>query len=283
MSDPIHFVASYWTVSGAVYPLAKTEASPFSFEERVETAARAGFKGMGFVHQDLVAVRDRLGYANMKRILETNGIEDIEVEILTDWFADGDRKARSDLERVDLLEAGEALGARALKVSGDHQAKEWPHEVLVETFRDLCADFGRGGMKVGIEIMPWSNFNSVNGTMSVVRDSGATNGGLFLDIWHIERGPSTMADIARLDASDIVSVEINDAAKEMVGDIWNDTLHHRLLPGEGTFAVREFIDAVRETGYVGPWGVEMLSKSWREKSLAEAAEVAIAAGRKFLG
>jgi sugar phosphate isomerase/epimerase len=123
----------------------------------------------------------------------------------------------------------------------------------------------------------------VNDTMSVVRDSGATNGGLFLDIWHIERGTSTMADIARLEASDIVSVEINDAAKEMVGDVWNDTLHHRLLPGEGTFAVQEFIDAVRETGYVGPWGVEILSKSWREKSLEEAAQVAIAAGRKFLG
>ncbi|AXF20401.1 sugar phosphate isomerase/epimerase [Burkholderia pyrrocinia] len=282
MSTQVNFVASYWTVSGTVYPLATTEVSPFTFEERVETAARAGFKGMGFVHQDLVAVRDRLGYASMKRILDANGIEDIEVEILTDWFADGDRKAQSDLERADLLEAGEALGARALKVSGDHQGKQWPHEVLVKTFSDLCADAGHAGMRVGIEIMPWSNFNSVNGTMEVVRDAGAKNGGLFVDIWHIERGPSTMADIARLTANDIVSVEINDAATEMVGDVWNDTLHHRLLPGEGSFAVREFIDAVRSTGYVGPWGVEILSTSWREKPLAEAAEAAIAAGRKFL-
>lgn len=278
-----NIVASYWTFSGKAYPLAPTEVSSFSFEERVETAAKAGYRGMGLVLQDLIAVRDRLGYAAMKRLLDANGIVDIEVEIITDWFASGERRAASDKERAVLLEAGEKLGARAMKVSGDFKQGVWEHEVLVQSFADLCADAGRAGMKVGIELMPWTNFSTIENTMAVVRDAGAPNGGLFLDIWHVLRGKSSISDITKLKASDIISVEINDAKKEIQGDLWNDTLHHRVLPGEGSFDIKGFVDAVRGTGYQGPFGIEILSNTFRDKPLAEAASLAMDSMRRVFG
>src|ERR1700761_672652 len=89
-------VATYWTLAGQVLPASGNEVSPFDFRSRVEAAAAAGYKGMGFVHDDLEAVRKSIGYPEMHRILAANGIDDVEVELIGDWFADGERRAKSD-------------------------------------------------------------------------------------------------------------------------------------------------------------------------------------------
>jgi sugar phosphate isomerase/epimerase len=36
-------------------------------------------------------------------------------------------------------------------------------------------------------------------------------------------------------------------------------LRDRRLPGDGDFDIAGFVDAVRATGFQGPWGVEVLS------------------------
>jgi sugar phosphate isomerase/epimerase len=107
MSNINGIIASYWTVAGGAYPLAPSETSTFAFSDRVEAAASAGYRGMGFIHQDLVAVRADLGFSEMRRILEANGIKDVEVEIITDWYSTGERRAKSDAVKADLLSAGE--------------------------------------------------------------------------------------------------------------------------------------------------------------------------------
>lgn len=111
-------VATYWTIAGQVLPGGGNEASPFDFRARVEAAAAAGYKGMDFVHDDLEAVRETIGYAEMRRILVANEIVDVEIELIGDWFTDGERRAKSDSVRRHLLSAGEALGARRSEDKG---------------------------------------------------------------------------------------------------------------------------------------------------------------------
>ena len=43
----------------------------------------------------------------------------------------------------------------------------------------------------------------------------------------------------------------------------DETINHRELPGEGEFPIREYVAAVRDAGYDGPWGVEVLSQELR--------------------
>ena len=78
-------LAAYWTLAGDVYPGAPTEVSPFPLEERAAAAAAAGYTGMGLVHEDLVAVAARIGYAGIRRVLADHGIRHVEVEFLNDW------------------------------------------------------------------------------------------------------------------------------------------------------------------------------------------------------
>src|SRR5487761_1260768 len=102
MNNDRRILASYWTIAGDCYP-GVPEVSPFGFEARVAAAAAAGYCGIGLVHADIQHLRDTLGFGRMRAILAAHGMRDIEVEIFSDWFAPGERRARSDRIRTDLL------------------------------------------------------------------------------------------------------------------------------------------------------------------------------------
>ena len=125
MSSNVELLASYWTIS-AGHPHTDREYSPFDFKDRVESAARAGFRGFGIWHQDLDHVLQNYSLREMKQILDGNGIKHVELEFLTDWFLDGERKHQSDLWRKKLLHAAEVLGARHVKVGDFYQE---PHSL----------------------------------------------------------------------------------------------------------------------------------------------------------
>ena len=40
-------------------------------------------------------------------------------------------------------------------------------------------------------------------------------------------------------------------------------INRRQLPGEGEFPIAEYVAVLRELGYDGPWGVEVLSEELR--------------------
>src|SRR5258708_16150672 len=95
--------------------MSPNEISPFPFEKRVEVAARAGYRGLGLLHADLMAVSNRLGMKEMRSILDANGMEHFELEFLSDWYVQGPARARSQTVRKSLLWSALALRARRLQ------------------------------------------------------------------------------------------------------------------------------------------------------------------------
>ena len=65
----VELIASYWTLAGGAIPHTGPEASTFEFRERIEAAARAGFKGVGLWHADIEHTLKRYSFAEMKKIL----------------------------------------------------------------------------------------------------------------------------------------------------------------------------------------------------------------------
>ena len=107
---------------------------------------------------------------------------------------------------------------------------------------------------------------------AIVERAGQPNGGLCLDIWHFMRGGIDFAKIEGLPTSMINSVELDDAAAELKGSLWEDTLFHRLYPGEGSFDCAAFIEAVEQAGFRGVYGVEVINQAYRMLPLREQAE-----------
>ena len=90
----IELIGSYWTLaSGSLPPGADSsgvpEHCPFDLVDRVEAAAKAGFTGMGFWHSDLQNIVKTRSFSEVKKILDANGIVNVEIEFVLDWFLDG--------------------------------------------------------------------------------------------------------------------------------------------------------------------------------------------------
>lgn len=276
MIGTIELIASYWTIAGDVYPIAPSEISPFPFEKRVEVAARAGYRGLGLLHADLMAVSNRLGHSEMRRILDANGIYHVELEFLSDWYAQGRARTESDMVRKDLLEAAEALSARCIKIapsidepSLDNVALDMPR--MIESFAALSREAAKYGTSIALEIMPFSNIRTLSAALELVSTDPQPNGGLYLDIWHMARGGIDYSEVAKIPKQFIKAVELDDADRDVVGTLWDDTRFHRRLCGEGALDIPAFLKATREAGYRGPYAVEIISQEHRRLSLGEEA------------
>lgn len=276
MIRTIELIASYWTIAGDVYPMAPNEISPFPFEKRVEVAARAGYRGLGLLHADLMAVSNRLGHSEMRRILDANGIYHVELEFLSDWYAQGRARAESDMVRKDLLEAAEALSARCIKIAPSidepslyNVALDMPR--MIESFAALSREAAKYGTSIALEIMPFSNIRTLSAALELVSTDPQPNGGLYLDIWHMARGGIDYSEVAKIPQQFIKAVELDDADRDVVGTLWDDTRFHRRLCGEGALDIPAFLKATREAGYRGPYAVEIISQEHRRLSLEEEA------------
>jgi sugar phosphate isomerase/epimerase len=267
MTPTPDLLASYWTISGG-YPHTEREYSPHGFKDRVEAAAKAGFKGFGIWHADLDHILEKRSLKEMKQILDDNGIKHLELEFLTDWFLDGERKKKSDIQKKKLLTAAEALQARHVKV-GDFFQETTPMPRLIEAFAGLCAEAADHGTKVGFELMPFAMIKTLKESLEMVEGAGAQNGGIAFDLWHIVKLKIPYEDVACVPLHRITSIELNDGTFEAPWSLHEDTINHRRLCGEGEFDVKNFVVAMQKAGYMGPWGIEVLNEELRSKPLDE--------------
>jgi sugar phosphate isomerase/epimerase len=275
-------LATCWTTAGDAAPLRGDERSPVPLRERVEAAAAAGFRGIGLLHADLAAAEREYGLAGIRSLLDDNGLVHLELELLTDWWADGPRRRRSDELRGKLLDAAGALGAHHVKVAPDVSGAPWDHGRWVEGFAALAADARQAGTRVGLEFLPWSNIRTVHDGLRLVEDAGHDAGGLIIDVWHTERAGTPPAELAAVPLCQIVGVELSDADAEQVGTLFEDTANRRRLCGEGAFDLQGCIRALRAAGWAGPWGVEILSETFRRLPVGEAVAAAFATARAQL-
>jgi len=264
MEENVELMTLYWTTAG-IFP-GVGEISRFDFKDRVEAAARAGFKGIGIWHTDLEHILQQRTMEEIKTILNDNGIKYVELEFLTDWFLDGARKAESDSRKRRLLEASEALQAKHIKI-GDFYNTACPMPRLIEAFAALCKEAEDYGATIGFEFMASAMIDNLKDSLTLVETAGAKNGGLILDIVHAVNLGITDEEISRLPLPYLINVELNDGT--LPGSPMHDPSKARRFCGEGEFDIKGFIKSVKKTGYTSPWAVEVFSQELVGLSLEE--------------
>jgi sugar phosphate isomerase/epimerase len=268
----VELVGLYWTLSGPVEVHVGRAWSTFDWRDRCEEAAKVGFRGIGIWHADLEHVLERRSLREMKDVFDAAGLEHLELEFLMDWFLDpgDDRRAASDAHRRLLFDAAAALGAHHIKV-GNIPGAECPLEQVTERFAELCADAAdHHAAKIVYEVMPFDvNVRSIDAALEVVDGAGAANGGIAIDTWHMAKLGIVPDDLKRIPPEYLSWVELSDGRREDMDDLVDETVNHRRLPGEGEFDVPAYVEACREHGYRGPWGVEVLSEELRNLPMEE--------------
>jgi sugar phosphate isomerase/epimerase len=256
----------YWTTSGPVDVHYGREWSLFDLRDRCEQAARVGFSGIGLWHADLEHVLETRTLADVAALFDELGLRHLELEFLWEWFHDpeDERRRESDQRRALLWKAAAALPAHHVKV-GNIPGTPCELGRLTEAYAELCADAAEHhGATVVYEFMPPDvNVQDLDTALAIVEGADAPNGGLAIDTWHMAKLGVAPDDLRRVPARHLGWVELSDGHYRNLPDPVDETINHRELPGEGEFPIREYVAAVREAGYEGPWGVEVLSQDLR--------------------
>jgi sugar phosphate isomerase/epimerase len=270
MGEDAELLGLYWTVSGPVEVHTGREWSLFDFADRCAEAEKVGFKGLGIWHADLEHILLSRSLTDMKRELDDHGLKHLELEFLMDWFVEpGDpRRVASDRIREQLLEAAGVLGAHHVKV-GNIPGTPCELDVLIESYAQLCAQAReRTDARIAYEFMPFDvNADSLEKALAIVEGAGAPNGGLAVDVWHMSKLGITPEAVSQIPPQWLAWVELSDGALAWRDDRIEETTMYRALPGEGEMDVRGYVEAARQAGYDGPWGVETLSEELRNNPI----------------
>ncbi|WP_249203848.1 sugar phosphate isomerase/epimerase [Brevibacterium sp. SMBL_HHYL_HB1] len=234
--------------------------------------ATTGWAGLGFVLDDLRAVRETIGYERLAEEIADAGLRHVEVELCSGWWEAPDGAWRGHW--TELLEAAQALDAAFIKVGTDSGPAD-DVEPFVAPLRSLAEEAESHGTKVALEPLPFGMIASIPQGAELIRRVDHPAAGLIVDYWHVFRAGTSLEELrSTLTADQVFGVELCDADETVVGSLFEDTRDNRQLVGEGSQDVAGFIDTMKAVGYDGAWGVEILSSAHRLRPLGEALEVA---------
>jgi sugar phosphate isomerase/epimerase len=271
---PDDLIASHFTLTGTAAP----QPPRFSFADRVAVAAQAGFNGIGLFTGHWEA---GMTAAQMRRIADDHAIVVAELEWLTDWWCDGGRGRASRDSEQRMYEAADALGSRHLSIAAVFQGEHPEPRAVAERFAALCERADEHGLLVGIEFFPGSEIRDAAAAWDIARYAG-TNGGVLVDTWHYFRGAANPEHLRSIPAERIVAVQFDDADRQIIGTLFEDTTLRRRLPGEGIFDLTGFVKLLDEIGVQAPISVEILSPEHQALALGEAARRAHDTSRKVI-
>lgn len=114
------------------------------------------------------------------------------------------------------------------------------------------------GIRFYLEPVAWTPLGTLAGAVEAIDAAASDNVGLVLDFWHLWQAGTTPDDIARLDRRVISGVDFADSLGP-AGKPTPEQRSRRVWPGDGEIPLREWVAAVRATGFDGWWDNELYS------------------------
>lgn len=209
----------------------------------VETAARAGFDGVGLrifppkhAPDQYPIVGDKRRIAELKRIAADSGIRIFEAESFgMDGAPNRDAYARA-------LEVAAELGAGVVVSAGidDNAAR------LAENYNWLAVEAAEHGIMVAMEFMPYRGMRTLPEALAMHAAVDHPNAKLLIDAVHLSRSGATVEDVAAIpDRSIIGHFHICDAAETLpatLEDVMAESRVGRLYPGQGGLPLAELLE-----------------------------------------
>jgi 2-keto-myo-inositol isomerase len=242
--------------------------------QKVKTAAKAGFRGVGIWAEDAEAwLGSGKRLRDLHHAVTDQGMKVVELGEVT--VCDG-RGGVADRTRE--FAAAEGLAAPLVAVEYNNPDAS-PEEIKKDwaKFLDLLSDVE--GVRAALHFKGDSpNLNTLDLAWDVVT-AGPPNGCLLLDVYDFWRGqsPAVSLNAAPVELIGIVHLsDVKNVPREMA------TTADRTFPGEGVMPLTHIISTLVRRGYLGPFSVEIMGECQRRECL-ETAEAAFRSARKLLG
>ncbi|GLI26595.1 4-hydroxyphenylpyruvate dioxygenase [Agromyces rhizosphaerae] len=239
--------------------------------EKLHACSDAGFDGVEIMDADLIGAMEspeeiralcaRLGLSIdlFQPFRDLEGVAD-------DVFADNLRRAEAKFAVM------ERLGADTILVcSNAGTATIDDDDVAAAQLGALADAAAKRGIRIAYEALAWGRFvDDYRHAWRIVQLADRPNLGVCLDSFHILSRGHDPAAIEEIDGDKIFFLQLADApALDM--DVLSWSRHHRLFPGEGDFALTDFLAHVLRAGYTGPLSLEVFNDTFRQTDVVRTA------------
>lgn len=260
-----------------------------ALEPFIAAAAAAGFDAVTLnsaLFEDALA--GGLAEGDIKRMLADHGLGVSGIDPLFNWLPGsvglpGDepmnRITRATMDEV--FHIAHAVGADLVNAPLGLATPDSEQETI-DGFGKLCERAAAEGLRVSLEFMPFSALPDLPGALRIVSGAGCDNGGIMLDCWHLHRSGGDPDDVLAVPGDRLFGLQLDDAMPVPMDDMVEETLNHRLLPGEGCIDLPRLLGNLQTIGAQVVYDVEVFKDSLRARSPGERASAMYSSARGLL-
>ncbi|MFT3864285.1 MAG: sugar phosphate isomerase/epimerase [Solirubrobacterales bacterium] len=232
------------------------------FDQRLEAARVGGFDSTSLFPYEVFRARAAgISDAELRARFEDAGVRVAVIDPLARWLPTwrspgelpADDPAHGNLEPDEVFAMAVAFGADLISVLALYDPPV-PVELGGPAFAELCDRAAEHGLRLQLEFIPGTGIHDLAAAWDIVQAADRPNGGILLDTWHFFRSDSSFELLGALPADRIFSLQIEDAPAAPPADPAHESLHGRLLPGDGGLDLERFIAAIADKlpALVGP-------------------------------
>jgi len=264
------------------YSISLAQLRGVRLHEALPALAGAGFRGFVLSRDVYQAERDAgLSDADIRGLVADHGMEIEYLDGMICWLPGAPLPPLPPgvtmvTDPTAFFEAAAAIGAPIVNAVEIFRYDPG-HAAIVDGFAAICREAQSFGLKVCLEFTPLGSIPDLGSAAQVLADAGADNGGVLFDTWHFARSGGKPADLATLPSERFFALQVSDTAEAAHDNAFDEALHHRLLPGQGSGNLAEVLRACAAHGIRRPLSAEVLSDDLAALPVSERLRLTMAA------
>ncbi len=264
-------------MGGLIYCLNTSTIRPAKLLDKIRIAGECGYGAIELWNDEIdEALRSGVSMGEIVKALSDYGLSVPSVIAVHNWMtANGDEyrkaldEARRRMEQAAEVGAKRIVATPPVKVDGAIDMR-----MAADRYNELL-NLGRSiGVLPAVEFLGFSEvIHRVDQAWEIVKLSGASDGSIVLDTFHLYRGGSSLEDVPDLSGDFIAIFHFNDVPANIAREKLTDA--DRIYPGDGILPLRQIVSDVIGRGYSGAISLELFNRELWGKDPKEVAQVGI--------
>ncbi|UTT39222.1 sugar phosphate isomerase/epimerase and 4-hydroxyphenylpyruvate domain-containing protein [Glutamicibacter mishrai] len=242
-----------------------------TLEEKLLACAKAGFDGIEIFEQDLLV--SPMSPEEVKAMAHRLGLTLDLFQPFRDFEGVTEDVLKANLHRAEAkFQLMQRLGMDLMLLcSNVGTATINDDDLFVEQIRQLSDLAEKYKVRIAYEALAWGKYvDTYQHSWEIVKRVDRANVGLCIDSFHILSRGDDPADIASIPGEKIFFVQLADAPVLSM-DILSWSRHYRLFPGQGGFALDQFLAELVRSGYDGIISLEIFNDVFRQSNVERTA------------
>jgi 2-keto-myo-inositol isomerase len=256
------------------YALNSSTIRPTPIMDKIAIAGEAGYAGIELWHDDIDQYLQAGGtLADLRKAVDDRGLAVPTTIYLAGWFdTTGDEYLRGLDECKRRMAQSVALGAPYI-IAGPPSGTS-DYAIGAAHYHELLAIGRELGVMPVMEFLGFvEQLNTIEDALDVMLRADDDEATTVVDPFHIFRGGGSVESLAKLTERQIAVSHFNDVPASPARELQHDK--DRLMPGDGEFDLRRYVDLLGQIGYNRFLSLELFREDLWEEDPREVARVGL--------